>query len=133
MVRVARVVLLRQHDAPGRDEAREVVDVAARVVAGDAAAEPDHLLGAEIVAQDRSVSAAAELGVARRLAVEQALFGGEQRALAVDVDGAALEHDVAVLLTERDDGSKTAGLEPIARPARPARRRAGGSRSASSR
>ena len=77
------------------DEAGEVVDVAVRVVAGDARAEPEHLADAEVVGE---APARARRGEVRGCApgrAEQALLGGEQRAAAVDVDGAALEHDAA--------------------------------------
>ncbi len=80
----------QQHDA-GPGEAGEVVDVAVGLVFVDAAAEPDHLLGAEVLVQRRLDLLARELGVA--VAVEQALLGDQHRALAVDVDRAALEHD----------------------------------------
>ena len=63
------------------DEARQVVDVAVRVVAGDAAAEPDHLRIAQVVGEHALDAVAAEPGVARLDVGEQALLGGEQRAL----------------------------------------------------
>ena len=47
MVRVARVVAARRDHDAGRDEARDVVDVAVGVVALDAVAEPDHVARAE--------------------------------------------------------------------------------------
>ena len=39
-----------------RNEAGHIVDVAMGIVAGDAAPQPEHLVGAEIVAQDSSSS-----------------------------------------------------------------------------
>ena len=74
--RVLGVVLVvgpgQQHD-PGPGEAGEVVDVAVGLVFEDAGAEPDHLLGAEVVEQDPLDLLLGELRVAVR--VEQALFG----------------------------------------------------------
>ena len=52
MVLVARVGLGAQHDHARRDEARQIVDVPVRVVARDAAPEPQHALGAELGLQD---------------------------------------------------------------------------------
>ena len=81
----------------GADEAGDVVDVAVGVVAGDAAAEPDDLLDAEIVVEGPLKLLAADAGVALLHFAEQALFGGQQDALAVGVDGAAFEDEPALL------------------------------------
>ena len=86
------------------------------IVADDAAPEPDDFLGAEVVAQDLFGERTTELRVPRGLAVEQALLGGEQRSLAVDVDRAAFQHDVAVLFSERDDGLEHAASRATRRP-----------------
>ena len=51
VLRVARVVGPREHDDARTDEAREVVDVATRLVVHDSVAEPDHALDPEMVAQ----------------------------------------------------------------------------------
>ena len=51
VVRVAPVALVADHHDAGFDEARKVVDVPGRVVAGDAASDPDHLIDAEVVAE----------------------------------------------------------------------------------
>ena len=61
------------------------------LVVVDAPAEPDHLLGAEVVEQRLLDLLARELGVA--VGIEQALFGRHHGPLAVHVDRAALEHD----------------------------------------
>ena len=50
MVRVGAIRLDDGHDGVGRDEPREVVDVAVGVVALDALAEPEDLADAEAVA-----------------------------------------------------------------------------------
>src|SRR3546814_7432111 len=52
--------------------------------------QPHEGLGAEVAAQQRLDGRAIEAGVAVR--VQQALLAGQQRARAVDVDGAALQH-----------------------------------------
>ena len=49
VIRVVRVGLDGGDDRVGRNEAGDVVHVAVRVVAGDAAVQPDHLIDAEIV------------------------------------------------------------------------------------
>src|SRR5262245_57080967 len=100
MIRIARSLFLRQDDRPRRDEAREVVDVATRVVARDAAFEPENLVDPELLGEHLLRALVAELGVSRLASVEQTLFGGEQRALAVDVDRAALEDDAPLLASD---------------------------------
>ena len=75
------------------DEPREVVDVAVRVVAGDAPAEPDDVADAEIVGEDLLEPGAVEPGVAGLDLAEQAFLGREQGAAAVDVDRAPFHHD----------------------------------------
>ncbi len=76
----------------GRDETGEVVDVPVGLVEVDAARQPDDLLDTEVLAQVPLDFFLRQLGVA--VAVEQALCSGEQGALPVDVDGAALEDEV---------------------------------------
>ena len=82
------------HDHARGHELRHVVHVArGRVRPGvldQAVGQPDDLLHAEPLAQQRFVVGAAQPQVA---VVQQALLGGEQRALAVGVEGAALEHE----------------------------------------
>src|SRR5579863_6894270 len=79
-------------DGVGRGEARDVVDMAVGVVAGDATAEPDDLIDAEVVVERALELLAAHAGIALLDVAEQAFFRGEQSAGAVDVDGAAFEH-----------------------------------------
>ena len=86
---VAVVGVGQQHDA-GRDEAREVVDVAVGLVPGQPAAEPDHLAGTQVLAQQPLDLGAVEARVA--VGVEQALFGRQHGPLAVDVHRPALQH-----------------------------------------
>jgi hypothetical protein len=64
----------RQNCALG-NEAGDVVNVAVRVVTGDAAAEPEHLLDAEIVGEYLLVVALLEARVAVLDLAQQALFG----------------------------------------------------------
>ena len=93
VVLVVRVCLNGSDDCIGADEAGDVVDVAVGVVAGDAAVHPEHLVDAEVVAEDALQLIAAEAGVALLDLAEQALFGGEQDAGSVGVDAAAFEDD----------------------------------------
>jgi hypothetical protein len=80
-------------DGVGADEAGDVVDVAVGVVAGAAAVEPDGALDAEVVVEGLFELCARDAGVALLDVREQALFGGEQQARAVDVDAAAFEDE----------------------------------------
>ena len=91
IVRIAPVVAPAQADLSGSGEAGEVVDVPVRLVVVDAAAQPYHHVNPEMVAQQLLDLAAPETGVA--VLVQQAFLGGEQRALPVHVDRAALEHE----------------------------------------
>ena len=68
-----------------------------RVVACTAAIQPDHARNSEIVAEGLFEPGAcllsiAQSGIALLDLRKQALFGGQQNALAIDVDRAALEH-----------------------------------------
>src|SRR6266404_611581 len=85
-------------DGGGADEAGEIVDMAVRVVAGDSIFQPENLGDSEIAAEDVSVIFAGESVIALLALAEQAFFGGEQGAAAVDVDAAAFEHDAAALV-----------------------------------
>ena len=76
---------------PGAGEAGQFVDVAAGLIEIHALAQPDHPGDAEIAAQLLLDVRARELGVAVR--IEQAFFGGQAGALAVHMNGAALEHE----------------------------------------
>ena len=86
---LARVRDQRQHDA-GTGEASDIVHVAAGLVVLQALTQPDDLAHAEVMRQPFLDLLAVEVGIAA--GAQQALLGGQQRALAVDVDGAALEH-----------------------------------------
>ena len=106
----------------GCDEAGDVVDVAVGVVAGAAAVEPDGLVDAEVFAEGLfELLAWMTAGVALLDFGEEALFGGEEDAGAVDVDGAAFED-------EADAGAVgEEGFGACARACRRAGRRAAGS------
>ena len=87
-------------------EPRDVVDVAVRVVAGDAAVQPEHLIDAEIVVEGLLQLLAADAGIALLHRAQQAFFRGEQQACAVDVDTAAFEHQIVRrAIRQRDDGA----------------------------
>ena len=78
MVGVAGIGGAAGHQRAGPDEAADVVHVAVGVVAGDAAAQPDHVRGAQDVPQDLLVLAPSEARVADLdLGIEQALLGGD--------------------------------------------------------
>jgi hypothetical protein len=93
-----RVGLDGGDDGGGRDEAGDVVDVAVGIVAHDSAIEPDGLVDTEIVVKDALKLLAADARIALLHLAQMALFGGEQRPCAVDVDGAAFEHALRAVL-----------------------------------
>ena len=116
MLGIGRVLDPGQEDDAGAGEAGEVVDVAVGLVLEDAVAEPDHLLGAEVVVERRLDRGAVELRVAVR--VQQALLGGQHRALAVDVDRAALEHERGAVAAVAFDLEHLRGDPVVAVPGR---------------
>ena len=83
-------------DAVGSNEARDVVDVAVGVVAGAAAMQPESLADAEVIVKGLFQLLARDARVALLNLREQALFGCDENAFAVDVDRSAFE-DEAVL------------------------------------
>ena len=94
VVLVGAVGLARDDDGGGADEAREVVDVTVRVVAGDAAVEPQRLRHAELLREHALEIALGHARVADLHGLgEEALTRREHRALSVEIDAAALEHD----------------------------------------
>src|ERR1043166_5808939 len=97
MVLIPWTFFLAKKNAFGRDEAREIVDVAVRVVADNPAAKPYHTLGPEHVGKDLLDPLAAEARIPRLRLRKQALFGAEEHPLSIHVDRAALHHDVASL------------------------------------
>ena len=110
--RIIFVLLIRldhRDDRVGRDEAGDVVDVAVRVVAGDALAEPDDRLDSEIVGKHLLVGSAIHGRIALLRGREQAFLGREQSAAAVDVDRAAFEHD-AMFAVKRMHDARAGGL-----------------------
>ena len=93
VVLVRRVIAGHVGDRARVAEARERVDVAVGVVAREIAVpEPEDTVQAEQLPQTRLDPLLREPGVARRC--EQAAFGGEQRARAVDLDRPAFEDEV---------------------------------------
>ena len=81
-------------DAAGPDEARDVVDVAIGVIVLQALVDPDDLAGAERFAERRF---RLRLRPAVAVGIEQRLPRRQDGALAVMVDGAALQHEVEAL------------------------------------
>ncbi len=84
-------------DGGRRNEARDVVDVPVGVVTGYPATEPDDLLDAEIVVKCLLELLAAYAGVALLYFAEQTLFGSQQDAFSIGVDGTAFEDEPALL------------------------------------
>src|SRR5207248_9543866 len=70
-------------------KARDVVNVAVSIVAGDAAVQPDHICDAEIIVERSFDLLARKRGVALLHISEQAFFSGDERSAAVDVNAAA--------------------------------------------
>ncbi len=93
VVGIGLVWLDARDDGGGIDEAGGVVDVAVGVVAGDALVEPEDFLDAEEIGEGFFDAVAGEVGVTLLDFGEEAFFGGEDAAVAVDVDGAAFEDE----------------------------------------
>ena len=121
---VAPVVLVLgdggQHDA-GPHEAGDVVDVAVGLVGVDALGQPDDLLDVQVVAQVLLDLLARQVRVAA--GAEQALLGGDDGALAVHVERAALHDDAAPC-----SGRRPRAGRPSAAPAGPSPRGSRGRR-----
>ena len=91
-IRVVLVLLDGRQDGIPGNEACDVVHMAVGVVAFDAIAEPEDGFHAEGGAEFFFDRVAAEGWIA--VGVEEAAFGGEERAFAVGVDRSALEDEV---------------------------------------
>ena len=91
VLRIALVVRPREHHFAGPRETAQVVDVPVRLVVDDAFAQPDDAGDAQVFVQQDLHLTRVELRIAVR--VQQALLGGEQRALAVDVNRTAFQHE----------------------------------------
>ena len=90
---VVGVIRLRDgDDGNGTNETSDVVHVAVGIVPGDATIHPQHLVDAEIVVKHTLQILAAEAWVALLHRAQQALFCGDESALAVDVDAPAFQH-----------------------------------------
>ena len=96
-----------EQDDAGTHKAAKIVHVAIGLVIIDAPAKPDNLRNVEIVAQARLDFRPAEVGVAVR--VQQALFRGDERALAVHMKGAALQHEIGGVAVEAGQGQYRVG------------------------
>ena len=98
------VLVLRPdaRDLAGRDEARDIVNVPVRLIRVDAVLDPQHLLAAKVVAKHLLDLFFALVGVAAFR--QQTHLGRQHRTFAVDVNGAALEHEAlgAVAVHIRD-------------------------------
>src|SRR5437762_825020 len=67
------------------------------VVAGDAAAQPQHLAHAQVVGKHPLIVLPRHAGVALLHLAEQALLRGQQESLPVHVDATSLKHDTAAV------------------------------------
>jgi hypothetical protein len=127
-VGVVAVTTVRDDQGARADEAADVVDVSVGVVARDARAEPQDLADAEVARQGALDAAPAEAWVARLQRLEEALFGRDEGAAAVHVDGAAFEHQVAASGARQPTGQTEEGghdatetaIVPVIRVLRPA-------------
>ena len=91
ILRVCGIVRPREHDLTRPHKGADVVDVLVRLVAVDAARQPEDLFRAEHAAERRGDLVLRELRIAP--GAQEAGLRDEQRALAVAVDGAALHHE----------------------------------------
>src|SRR5690606_2803081 len=91
VLRIALVVSPGQHDFARTHEAAEIVDVPARFVVHHASAQPNHLGDTKIFAKQVFNLCAIQVWIA--VWIEQAFFGGKQRAFAVDVNCTTLQHE----------------------------------------
>ena len=108
MVFIAGVGLDGGEDGVFVDKAGDVVDVAVGVVAGAAFMKPEDLIDAEVVVEGLLEIFAgglfvAEAGVALLDLGEETLFGGDENARAVGVDGAAFEDETVGLAVRGND------------------------------
>ena len=103
MVCIAGIFFDDGDDGCGIGEAGEIVNVSMSIVSGDAAFQPENIRYAKIIAEELFVIAFFEAGIAFLNPALQAFFGGEERAAAVDVDGAALENDAAAIVRRQKD------------------------------
>ena len=83
--------------------------MAVRIVSGNAAAEPDNVGRAEIFPENRFPIRALETRITRLHFAQQALFRGEQRAQAVDVDAPAFQHHGAAAVLRLAHGQLQLG------------------------
>ena len=91
VVRIVAVPDRLAEDAPGRDERRHVVDVAAGAILEQAVLEPDRALDAEELSERGLALRARHAGIPPL--VEDRGLRRDQRALAVRADGASFEHE----------------------------------------
>ena len=94
MVGVERVALPGGEHPARRDESCQLIDVPVRVVAREFASRPEHALHAEHLGQHPLEGRPIEAGIAPR--IDDAPLVDEERAVAVRLDRAPLEHDAPV-------------------------------------
>ena len=116
VVLVVGVLFDGGEDGVFADEAGDVVDVAVGVVAGAAFVEPDGLVDAEVVVEGlleifTGGFFVAEAGVALLDLGEEALFGGDEDACTVGVDGAAFEDEAVGFGFGISEGGDDLGFE----------------------
>jgi hypothetical protein len=104
MIVVIKVRFCDRYDDIFRDESGDVVNVTVGVVTRNAAIEPQDLIDAQIVMKDLLKISAAQAWVPLLYFAQETLFGCEQYAGAIRVDGAALKHNAVLLEVGRPLG-----------------------------
>src|SRR4051812_12118787 len=92
MIRILPVRLDNRHDLCFSNESADVIHMPVRVIACDAALEPQYLFHAQVLAERRLDLFPRQSRIALLYRREQALFGGEQGSAPVRVDASALQH-----------------------------------------
>src|ERR1700684_2377618 len=92
MILVLGVGFHRCEDGVDANESCDVIDMSVSVIAGTSTIQPDHLFDAEIFSEGLLQLLAAHAWIALLHIAQEALFGGEQDALAVGVDRSALQY-----------------------------------------
>ena len=114
-LRVIAIVGPLQRHFTGAHEAGEIVDMAVGFVEFAAPWQPDDLLGAEVIGQSPGHFFLTQMLVA--IAIEQALLGGENAALAVALDTAQFGNRRHAVTVEPFDTEDFAGdLVPVTLP-----------------
>ncbi len=93
VVGVLFVVFTGDDDGLWIGEARQIVNVPVRVVAGDAVLQPDCLRRAQILTKDGFDIGASQFWIAGLDRAQQAFFGSQNGARAIHINAAAFENN----------------------------------------